>query len=215
MEATWDRAVGETGKRTFAMVRLRRGARECGLRGPVPEREEPVLPRRRRGADADARLGGRVDVRAERVRRRGAQHGRCCGSRQLCATAPPAPGGQGWRPQLSRHFECGRFADVVDASHARSSAARGIPATGLCRRGRADARRDPGRRLAMGACVRRGHHPRRRLCAGRGLHDGRRCRLSAERRLRQFLQGVRPGVRGPAGGRGRHRRRRDPHYERL
>ena len=60
----------------------------------------------------------------------------------------------------------------------------------LRRTRRADARRHGRRRRDLGARLRRGHDARRPLCPGRRLHDGRRRRAGAERRLRQLLEGA-------------------------
>ena len=94
-------------------------------------------------------------------------------------------------------------------------AARRLRAAGLRRPGRAGARRLGRCRRALVAGLRRGHDPRRRLCPGRRLHDGRRRRAGPERRLRQLLQGLRAGLRQPAGSRGGDRRRRGAHRQRL
>ena len=60
-----------------------------------------------------------------------------------------------------------------------------------------------------------GDHRSGPLRAGRRLHRGRRRGAHPERRLRQFLQGLRHRRRGPPRSRGGHRRRPRAHRERL
>ena len=62
---------------------------------------------------------------------------------------------------------------------------------------------------------RRRHNQGGPLCPGRRMHDRGRRGPDPERRLREFLEGVRHGRGEPAGGRDRHRRRRGADRQRL
>ena len=106
-------------------------ARQRRVRGALPRPEEPLVHRRRCRADPDQRLGRRLDVDAQRLCRRRAQHRRRGGGRQLRAHASAAARGQGRRPLLPGHVERARFPAGVDAQDGSHRAARRLRRPGL------------------------------------------------------------------------------------
>ena len=198
-----------------AVRRLPRRRIGAGLHATLHLGVESLRHERRPGADADLRLGRCLGLAGERLRGRGAAHRRRRCRGQLRPHPSAAAGGQGRRAQLPGHVERRRFAAGLDPQDVDGDAARRLRAAGLRRPGCAGARRLGRRRRALVAGLRRGHDERRRLRPGRRLHDGGRRRAGAERRLRQLLQGLRAGLRQPAGSRGGDRRRRGAHRQRL
>ena len=217
-EAAWDRLGRDVGGR---LVRVESPLAAC-LEAPRPPlrrgpqgAEEPLLPRRRGRADPVARLGRRLDVRAERLRRRRRDHrGRGRGGR-LRPRERPAARGEGRRPQLPGHLQRPGLAAGLDAPDGRDHPARRVRPRRLRRTARAAAGGHGRGRRDLGAGLRRRHDEGGPLRPGRRLPDRGRRRAGPGRRLRQLLEGVRHGRGEPAGGRGRHRRRDGADRQRL
>ena len=218
-DAEWQRLNAAVGgalvKVASSVRRLPCRAALADVRGAVSHAAEPVGDRRRRRHDAGLRLGRRVDLVAERLRRGRAPRGRRRRRRRLRARTARAPRRQGRRPQLPGHVQRARFAPGVDAAHERGDARRSLRSGRLRRPHRAAARGALRRGRGVGARLRRRDDARRRLRAGGRLHDRGRRGVGAKRRLRQLLEGVRHRRRQPARGRGRDRRRQDPRLQRL
>ena len=140
---------------------------------------------------------------------------RCrCGS-QLRPQEQSQDRGQGRRPQLPGNLERRRLLADLDPPHERDRHARRLRRRGLRGpRGAAAGGVDRGGRI-LAPGLRRGDDQGRALRARGRLHDGRRRRSGARRRLRQLLQSLRHGRREPHRGRDRHRRRRGQNRQRL
>ena len=122
--AQWAELDAESGRAARPGALAARGlpqrARERRVRGGLPRPQEPLVHRRQCRAHPDQRLGRCLDVGAQRLCRRRAQHRRRGGGGRLRAHAPAAAGGEGRRPQLPGHVERGRLAaglDAADGSH--------------------------------------------------------------------------------------------------
>jgi len=211
------RARRESGRPAHASALAARGlpqrARGCRVRGGLPWPQEPLVHRRQCRAHPDQRLGRCLDIGAQRLCCRRAQHRRRGGGGRLCAHAPVAAGGEGRRTQLPGHVERGRLAagcgrgpmdriDIHDAFVGQGCSDAAQPAV-------VDRHR---RRLAARLCRRRQGRP---LRAGRRLPHRGRGRPGAERRLRQLLQALRLGGGQPDRGRGGDGGRRRAHRQRL
>ncbi len=210
------RARRESGRAARAGALAARGlpqrARECRVRGGLPRPQEPLVHRRQCRAHPDQRLGRCLDVGAQRLCCRRAQHRRRGGGGRLRAHAPAAARGEGRRTQLPGHVERGRLAAGVDAADGSHRHPRRLRRPRLQRRsaaGGVDRRR---RGLAARLCRRRQGRP---LRAGRRLPHRGRGRPGPERRLRQLLQALRLGGRQPDRGRGGDGGRRRAHRQRL
>ena len=127
-EESWDqlsRAVeGRLIKVQLAARRLRWRAFQCGLRGSLQGTQESLLSRRRGRAHPVARLGRRLDVTPERLRRRRQDHAGRRRRGQFRADEQSAARGQGRRPQLPGNIQRGQLPIDLDAPHERGDAAR-------------------------------------------------------------------------------------------
>jgi hypothetical protein len=88
----------QTSEGSVAACRVHGGAVEPELHTNFQGTEEPVLPRRRGWADAESRLGRRMDVEPERLRGGRRDDRRCRGGRQFRPREQSAPCGEGRRP---------------------------------------------------------------------------------------------------------------------
>ena len=189
--------------------------RRTRLHATLQVGDQPLLPRRRSRPHANPRLGRCLDIQAQHLCSSRPDHEGRRRRRQLRPPTQPAPRREGRRAQLSRHIQRAGFPLDLDAKNERGHASRRIRGHGLRgARGTGAGGHDRGRRC-LGPGLRRRDDSRGRVCPGRRMHDGRRCGPGSERRLRQFLQGLRSGRGQPAPGRGRHRGRRRAHRQRL
>ena len=113
------RSGGAPHQGALAARRLRRRVFGCGLRASLQGTQESLLSRRRGRADPVARLGRRLDVAPERLRRRRQDHAGRRRRGQFRADEQSAARGQGRRPQLPGNIQRGRLLIDLDAPHER------------------------------------------------------------------------------------------------
>ena len=172
----------------------------------LQEAEESLLHRRPTGPDANLRLGGCVDVRAERLCGRGHEDRRRGRGGQFRAGKQSASGRQRRWPQLPGHLQLGGLAADLDAGDEQHRPARRVCRPGLRGETSAAAGGHSRGRRDLDASLRCGDDQRRPLRSRWRLHDGRCRGTHSKRRIWQLLKELWPGRGGSAGSRGGDRR---------
>jgi hypothetical protein len=201
-EVQWQRlgqrVNGRSAPATVAVRRLPKGESAC--RDVFARLANPYEHRRRPGADADARLGERLDHGGQRVgrRRRDARGRRGCG--RFCPRASPAPGGQGWRTQLPGHVLLEGLAPGLDAAH-ESDPPCTMRSLRMARRHRHSRNtRCPSARAPSGCTFTAQSRWKAAIRAGWRLRHGRRGGPRSERWVWQLFERFRHGSGRPSRG---------------
>ena len=185
------------------------------MRGDIQEAQESLLPWRRGRVDADTRLGGRLDLAAERLCGPGPDGAGRRRRRHFRARAQRAAGREGRRPQLPGHVQCAGLPAGVDAPDERDHLHDAFVPAGCA------GRVEPQPAVTVGAGAIWMHVYDAVTTKGGPLRSGRRMRhrgggrADAERRVRELFEALRTGGGQPARGRDRHRRRRGANRQRL